>query len=108
MKLRVDSNGVVLASRPLNEWSLILSNDGEASAKYMITRIMFEFGSHSGRFFKKDAFQGWKAVSHAHGRGYYGFQWSPVDSAILYPGFSMSLPKLYLADVLEFIRPKFK
>lgn len=95
VKLRVDLDGNVSAGRPLNEWSLILSNDGEASAKYPMVRMMFKFDLDNGKYFGKDAFQGWKAVSHAHGRGYYGFQWTPEDSAILYPGFSMSLPKLY-------------
>lgn len=95
VKICVDLDGNVSAGRPLNEWSLILSNDGEASAKYPMVKMMFKFDLDNGKYLGKDAFQGWKAVSHAHGRGYYGFQWTPEDSDILYPGFSMSLPKLY-------------
>jgi hypothetical protein len=93
--LSVDSNNRVSGGRPLNEWPLTLVNKGKASARYPMVQMTFELASHEGRYFKKNDFPGWKAISQAHGRGYYQFQWNGDNSVILYPGFPVSLPTLH-------------
>lgn len=90
--LAVNSSNEVIPCRPHNEWSVILWNHGEASGKYPM--VMMEF---RGAAFKEIAFKGWKAVKHAHGRGYYIFQWVPDNLKVIYPGFSMQLPTLYFS-----------
>lgn len=94
VKVRVDADNIILG-RPLNEWSLVLHNGGEISAKYPMVRMKFEFDAFRRGYFREDAFQKWEAISHAHGNGYYEFQWSPDITTILYPGFSIKLPKVY-------------
>lgn len=93
VSLPVDSDNAILPVRPLTQWSIRLGNEGEASAKYPMVRMNFEFHNYDGRYLKEDAFTGWQAISHAHTRGYYGFQWSS-ENIIIYPGFSVSLPTL--------------
>jgi len=95
VQLSVDSNNCVNLCRPLNEWELALINDGEASAKYPTVVMRFELPSHEGKYFGENEFGGWKATAHAHGRGYYEFQWIPDSSVVIYPGFSIKLPTLY-------------
>lgn len=94
VKLCVNAENIV-SGRPLNEWSLVLHNGGEISAKYPMVRMTFEFDVFRMGYFSEDAFPNWTAISHAHGNGYYGFQWSPDITTILYPGFSIKLPKVY-------------
>lgn len=91
--LVVDSNKKVTFGRPHNEWSILLWNHGKASGKYPM--VMMEF---KGPAFREDAFSGWKAVKHAHGRGYYAFQWIPGELTVVYPGFSIQLPMLYFGN----------
>lgn len=95
VKLHVDENGYVLPVRPNNEWSVILKNIGEVSAQYPMVRMRFTL--NGGKYFSENSFQGWEAVSHAYGSGYYEFQWSQNSSSILYPGFSIKLPTIYFS-----------
>jgi hypothetical protein len=97
VQLSVDKTYRVPLTRPRNEWAISLGNDGKAAAKYPMVRMIFEFTSHDRPYFNKDAFAGWEAVLHAHGRGYYGFQWTPNDSVIVYPGFGIALPTIYFS-----------
>ncbi len=93
--LSIDKQGLVTGGRPLTEWEMWLENDGESSAKYPMVRIFFIFINHEGKYFAEKSFPGWSAVSHAYGKGYCGFQWS-CDKEILYPGFSVKLPTMYM------------
>lgn len=97
IRLFVDENSEVTIGRPLNIWSIHLANEGEASAKYPMVRMEFDLGSHQGKYFGEKDFIEWMPVLHAHGRGYYGFQWIPSESTIIYPGFSILLPKVYFS-----------
>lgn len=98
VKLHVDSNNRVTLGRPLNEWAITLRNDGEASAKFPMVRMVFELPNHAMPYFKENDFSGWKAILHVYSMGYYGFQWSPDSSVIIYPGFSISLPSLSFSN----------
>lgn len=81
----------VLLSRPRTEWFLTMYNTGKVSAKYPVVQVIFK-----GQYFGQDSFAGWEQVLHAHGSGYYGFQWNPKDT-IIYPGLPVKLPTLYFS-----------
>jgi len=83
---------IVSDCRPLTEWYFIIDNIGKVSAKYPVVQIDFD-----GAYFKEDDFPGWKAIHHANALGWFGFQWSPVENEIVYPGIPMLLPTMYFS-----------
>jgi hypothetical protein len=89
VEMFVDLSGEVSLGRPHNEWSIILKNEGDVSAKFSMVRMHFE-----GAFFLEDSFKGWQAIDHVYTKGYYGYQWVYNDSSNLYPSFAVRLPTI--------------
>jgi len=83
---------IVSDCTPLTSWHFHLVNNGHISAKYPMVQIIFKEA-----YFSEDAFSGWNAVYHAHALGWYGFQWSPGDSVIVYQGLPVQLPTMYFS-----------
>jgi hypothetical protein len=83
---------IVSDCKPLTEWYFILDNIGKVAAKYPVVQINF-----NGAYFKEDDFPGWKSIHHANALGWFGFQWSPTENEIVYPGISMQLPTMYFS-----------
>jgi hypothetical protein len=83
---------IVSDCAPLTSWHFHLVNNGHISAKYPMVQIIFE-----SAFFPEDAFPGWNAVHHAHALGWYGFQWSPGNSVLVYQGLPIKLPPMYFS-----------
>lgn len=83
---------IVSDCAPLTSWRFWFENHGYISAKYPMVQIIFK-----DAFFSEDAFPGWNAVYHAHALGWYGFQWAPGDSVIVYQGLPVQLPTMYFS-----------
>lgn len=83
---------IVSDCAPLTSWRFWLENHGHVSAKYPMVQLIFK-----GAFFSEDAFPGWNSVYHAHALGWYGFQWSPGNSVVVYQGLPVQLPTMYFS-----------
>lgn len=83
---------IVSNCTPLTSWHFWLENHGYISAKYPMVQLIFK-----GAFFSEEAFPGWISVYHAHALGWYGFQWSPGNSVVVYQGLPVQLPTMYLS-----------